>query len=307
MPLYNKEAEVGRAVRSVLNQSVQDFELVVVNDGSTDRSPEIVRSFQDRRIKVIDQANAGVSAARNRGIGEADADLIAFLDADDEWMPDFLETVLRLQRTHPACSVFATGYLLCRKDGLRSKAIVRGLPGGFEEGILSDYFVVAAHSDPPLCASGVAVTRAAIASVGGFPEGVSAGEDLLTWARLASRYLIVYSASPKACFWEPMGIADRPGRMPQNPDKVGEELVRILSEIPTTRIKGMKEYIALWHRMRAVIYLQFGEWKNALSELKKAAVYTHNLKVYLLMVIAALPFHPAGRLISTWRRFRKVF
>ncbi len=307
MPLFNKEAQVDRAVRSVLNQSVPDFELVVVNDGSTDKSPEIVRSFQDRRIKVVDQANAGVSAARNRGIEEADADLIAFLDADDEWMPDFLETVLRLQRTYSSCSVFATGYLLCRKDGLRNKAIVRGLPGGFEEGILPDYFVVAAQSDPPLWTSAVAVTKAAIASVGRFPAGVSIGEDLLTWAKLAVSYEIAYANRPCAVHWNPETVLDRPGRAPQSPDVVGEELVRLMTETSNPRTDGIKAYIGLWHQMRAVIYVQLGDRKHAFDELRKATAYSRSFKAYLLMLTLGLPFHSPAKLLSLWRRFKRAF
>lgn len=307
MPLYNKEREVERALLSALAQTVRDFELIVVNDGSTDKSAVVARAINDARIRIIDQENAGVSAARNRGIKEARADIIAFLDADDEWMPDFLETILRLQRTYPLCSVFATGYLICRRDGLRSNARIRGLPAGFREGILADYFLVAAQSDPPLWTSAVAVTKDAINSVGGFPEGVSTGEDLLTWAKLASRYLIAYSASPGAFFWEPTAISDRPGRIPKQPDEVGEGLVLIMQNSLSVSTKGIREYLSLWNKMRGIIFILHGRHRNALSEFKKAICYAPSIKLYLLCALAMMPTAFVTGVLTTARNLRMAF
>ena len=92
IPLYNKEKQVAHTLQSVLRQTFQDFEIVIVDDGSTDHSVEEVEKVRDTRIRLVHQQNAGVSAARNRGISEAKYDLIAFLDADDEWKPEYLET-----------------------------------------------------------------------------------------------------------------------------------------------------------------------------------------------------------------------
>ena len=89
IPLYNKEVYIKNTLNSVLAQTIKDFEIIVVNDGSTDKSAEVVKSLSDPRIRLINQVNAGVSVARNRGINEAKADLIAFLDGDDEWKTKF--------------------------------------------------------------------------------------------------------------------------------------------------------------------------------------------------------------------------
>lgn len=91
IPLYNKEKQIAETLNSVLQQTFTDFEIVIVNDGSKDKSGEVVKSFNDHRIRLINQENAGVSAARNRGIKEAKNDWIAFLDADDLWREDKLE------------------------------------------------------------------------------------------------------------------------------------------------------------------------------------------------------------------------
>lgn len=290
MPLYNKEREVTRAIESVLSQTFTDFEVVVVNDGSTDQGPEIVKTFNDPRMRIVDQANAGVSAARNKGISEARADLIAFLDADDEWEPDFLETIIRLRDKFPSCDVFATNYSYRRVNSYKRSTIIKGLPPGFKEGILTDYFKIASQSDPPLCTSAVAVTKKAIEMVGGFPIGVAAGEDLLTWARLAVKYDIAYSIISKARHWEPVELSDRPKRVPNEPDIVGQELESLLESLIGIKKRSLKSYIALWHRMRASIYIRLGNRGKALMEIRKAICYSgFNLKLIVYFAFALLP------------------
>ena len=103
MPLYNKVKFVARAIDSALAQTWQDFEIVVIDDGSTDGSPEIVRAYTDPRVRLIQQPNAGPGAARNRGVKESSSKYVAFLDADDEYFPDFLQTSLRNLENNPDC------------------------------------------------------------------------------------------------------------------------------------------------------------------------------------------------------------
>ena len=96
IPLYNKERHIQRAIRSVLNQTHQAFELIIIDDGSTDNSFEMAASIQDPRIHIFRKQNRGLPATRNRGVRESANEWIAFLDADDEWLPGFLETVNEL-------------------------------------------------------------------------------------------------------------------------------------------------------------------------------------------------------------------
>ncbi|NLZ30356.1 MAG: glycosyltransferase family 2 protein, partial [Methanomicrobiales archaeon] len=110
IPLYNKAPYIARALSSIIAQTRQDFEVIVIDDGSTDGGEEIVRGFDDPRIRVIRQENRGVSAARNRGIEAARADFIAFLDADDEWMPTHLGALLRLRGRYPRAGAYGTAY-----------------------------------------------------------------------------------------------------------------------------------------------------------------------------------------------------
>jgi len=270
MPLFNKQRQVSGSVHSVLGQTCGDFELIIVDDGSTDRSREVVASIEDRRIRVIDQKNSGVSSARNRGIAAAGADLIAFCDADDEWEPRHLEALLGLAARFPEASVFATGYVIAERGGRPRTNILRGLSGGFEEGYLENYFRVAAGSDPPLHTSSVAATRQALHAVGLFPVGVHTGEDLLTWARLAERCRIAYQRRPSAIFRAPGRVTDRPGRTPAEPDVVGGELARMLARTPEGTAGDLAAYLALWHRMRGVVYLKLGNRRRARTEFGRA-------------------------------------
>ena len=105
IPLYNKAYTVAHTLATVQAQTYTDYEIIVVDDGSTDGGADVVRSVCDSRIRLIMQANAGVSAARNRGISEARGEFIAFLDADDEWKPDYLSTQMQLVEKYSGCDV----------------------------------------------------------------------------------------------------------------------------------------------------------------------------------------------------------
>jgi glycosyltransferase involved in cell wall biosynthesis len=289
IPLYNKEHEVERAINSVLSQTFSNFEIIVVNDGSTDKGPDLVRVIKDRRIKLIDQYNSGVSVARNRGIAESSAELIAFLDADDEWRPNFLETIMYLKEKYPSCCAYATGYLYF--DGSSYQApLLKGLPENFKEGILFNYFEIAYRSDPPLCSSSVAVKRNAINNIGGFPLNIKAGEDLLTWARLASRCDISYSTNYCAVFWQDWKETQKHKRIPEIPDIVGMELSKLLLTASSNSTTSLRRYISLWHVMRASIAIQYGFHKLVIPELTLALRYSKlNIKILVLFIFALLP------------------
>lgn len=191
VPLYNKRRHVRRALDSVLAQTFQDFEVVVVDDGSTDGGGDVVREMGDPRIRLIVQENAGVSAARNRGISEARGDLIAFLDADDEWEPHFLETVMSLRARYPHAGLYATAYRYCAGERAWRPCFVDCIEQG-EGGVLTDYFL-AARGQAPVWTSAVVVPKSVFEELGGFPVGVPRGEDRHMWARIALRYPIAWS------------------------------------------------------------------------------------------------------------------
>lgn len=200
IPLYNKEAEIGRALRSALAQTVPPAAILVVDDGSTDGGPAVVRSFGDPRIRLIRQENAGPSSARNRGIAEAPTELVALLDADDRWHPAFLQTVLDLHRRHPEAGLWGTGFsFVDSTDGREIPFRFPGVPRGPAGGLVKDFFRSSLKA-PLVCASGVLIRRAVLDDVGWFPEGVRIGEDFDLWIRIALKYPVAYQAAPLAIY-----------------------------------------------------------------------------------------------------------
>lgn len=289
IPLYNKEKQIAHTLQSVFNQTFQNFEVVIVDDGSTDGSVSEVEKFSDLRIRLIHQKNAGVSAARNRGIEEAKSDLIAFLDADDEWKPEYLATQYQLSQKYPDCNVFACNYEFRNTEGKVTPTIIRKLPFTGEDGILSNYFEVASCSHPPICSISIMVRKSAIQAIGGFPVGIRSGEDLLTWARLAVNDKIAYSKISLAVFIrdEILFNKDQKQRIPEVEDIVGKELLNIYAENRTMR--GLNSYLALWHKMRTRIFIEKGHRRLALKECLISMKYDINIKIIVFFVLIILP------------------
>ena len=292
IPLYNKEKQIAKTLQSVLRQTFQDFEIVVVNDGSTDNSVAEVHKVKDPRIRLVHQENAGVSAARNRGIQEARFDLIAFLDADDNWKPNYLECQYGLSKKYPQCSVYACNYEFRKTSGIITPTIIRKLPFRDSDGILSNYFEIASCSHPPIWTSAVMVRKEAIQTIGGFPLGIKSGEDLLTWARLASKYKIAYSKIPAAIYNQGEGYdySHLPPRKQDTGDYVGNCLKEIYQQ-SGLESNGMREYISHWHKMRASVAMRYGYFSETLTETLKSLYYNpKNIKVIPFVFFAVFPF-----------------
>lgn len=288
IPLYNKERSIISTLQTILKQTFQDFEIIIVNDGSTDHSVQEVKKITDHRIRLIHQVNAGVSTARNRGIETAKGEYIAFLDADDEWKPDYLETQYQLAKKYPECNVFACNYEFKDAQGNVSPTIIRKLPFKEKDGILFNYFEVASCSHPPLWTSAVMVKKKAIQSIGGFPVGIKSGEDLLTWARLAVNGQIAYNKKSSAIFnIEGYSISEKPKRIPAENDVVGQELEALLKKYPS---KGLRLYNALWHKMRSSIYLRLKMRKKSIREAFISIRYNpFNYKLYIYILLNLFP------------------
>ncbi|MCG3881880.1 glycosyltransferase family A protein [Psychrobacter sp. Ps3] len=193
IPLYNKELSIKNTIKSVLNQTCQDFEIVVVNDGSTDNSVKMVKSIKDNRIRLIQQKNQGVSAARNRGIKEASYDWIAFLDADDLWEVNHLEEINKMMALFPDEKIYVTSFEY--SDGRVMFKHKRQTPI-FK---IEKYFQEALKENI-IWTSIVVVNKYCFSKVGGFNTVLTNGEDLELWARLAREWGIVKSSATTATY-----------------------------------------------------------------------------------------------------------
>lgn len=289
IPLYNKALYIASTLQCVLQQTYTQYEIVVVDDGSTDDGVTKVKSVKDDRIRIVHQKNGGVSAARNRGIAEAHGEYVAFLDADDEWRPDYLQTQMDLVLKYPQCDVFCCNYEFKNAEGKVTPTIIRKLPFSGEDGILSNYFEVASSSHPPLWTSAVMVCKGAIQSIGGFPVGIKSGEDLLTWARLAVKYQIAYNKKPLAVFnIMNYKVTEKPKRIPAEIDYVGKELMN-LYKTHTQKI-GLRNYVAHWHKMRSSIYMRLCMRKKSINEaVKSIRLNPFNYKLYVYILINLIP------------------
>lgn len=197
IPLYNKAHFIAQTLQSVLNQSFTDFEVIVINDGSTDNSLEVVQTFTDPRITIFSQTNKGLSASRNMGISLAKANYIALLDADDLWEPNHLNTLHALLLEYPDIQFLGTGYKELYANG---RAIVpkQNLPPGFK-GILNDFFE-ASLCQPIIHPSSLAFNKAIIQQIGGFNTGIDYTEDVDFYIRAALTYPCAY-ASITTCIY----------------------------------------------------------------------------------------------------------
>lgn len=184
IPMFNAAATVKDTVESVLNQTWIDFELIIVNDGSTDDSVAIVQQFSDPRIQIISQANAGAPASRNRGLAAATGEFVAFLDADDLWTTDKLEAQLKALQANPDAAlayswnqfIDASGRLIClgRRVDVSDNAYQTLLVTNFIE-----------NGSNPL------IRRQALIDVGGFDQSLRSSQDRDLYLRLAKRFRFV--------------------------------------------------------------------------------------------------------------------
>jgi len=212
MPLYNKAPYVRKAVESVVGQTYRDWELIVVDDGSTDDGGDIVTSIADPRIRLVRQENAGVSAARNRGVvlsSEATfrSPYICFLDADDWWEPTFLEEMAGLIKRHPDAGIYGTNYWIV-KNGRKRLAPI-GVEEGFAEGEINYCQVYARTLCMPLTSITVCIPRRVFDETGGFPLGITLGEDFLLWLRIALNHTTALLNKPLANYNQDVNVANR--------------------------------------------------------------------------------------------------
>ena len=229
IPLYNKAPYIRKALESVFAQTYTDYELIIVDDGSTDGSFTIAKQFIDERLKIkgtedevkgyrlevkgkensgaetngyklspinyklIRQANSGVSAARNNGFSVSSAEYIAFLDADDWWEPTYLERMAQLINDYPDAGLYACNYVYY-KPGKTHVAL--NIPTGY-----INYPKAYYESDAmPVWTGAAMIPRQVYDEMGGFPLGIKLGEDFLLWSKIALHYPVAFLNEPLAWY-----------------------------------------------------------------------------------------------------------
>lgn len=191
IPLYNKENHIENTIKSVLNQTYTNYEIIIINDGSNDGSESKVLEFKDSRIQLYNQKNQSAAMARNLGIEKAKHDYIAFLDADDLWMENHLETLSNLINDFPNAGIYASRYQLIFKEGKISIPKFNGISEDFY-GIVPDYFD-ASLNYAVATSSSIVVPKYIFEKIGIFKPNITSGEDVDMWIRIATIYTVAIS------------------------------------------------------------------------------------------------------------------
>ena len=206
IPLYNKAAYIERAIQSVLSQTFQEFELIVVDDGSTDDSfaqlsvisqqlsvdvPEIYK-----KIRVFQQQNQGVSTARNNGVKLAKYDYIAFLDADDSWETTYLEEMKGLIATYPNAGIYGSSYFIVKNGKKRIAPI--GVEKNFDRGLINYCQVYSKTLCMPLWTGATIIRKSIFDLENGFNPRLKLGEDFDLWIRVAIKHSVAFLNKPLA-------------------------------------------------------------------------------------------------------------
>lgn len=181
IPAYNAEKTIQETVASVLNQSFRDLEVIVIDDGSTDKTVAIVSSFKDERVCLFSYSNSGAQISRNRGIEKSTGDYISFLDADDLWAREKLEAQFTALQSQPDCAVAYSWTDCIDEQGNK-------LPGGQRFSFVKDVYEEILLRNFLGSGSNPLIRKDALLTVGFFDEAILAGQDWEMWIRLASRY-----------------------------------------------------------------------------------------------------------------------
>ncbi|MGG5578476.1 glycosyltransferase family 2 protein [Myroides sp. C15-4] len=257
IPLYNKELSIKNTLLSVLNQSIGDFEVLIINDGSSDNSLKRVKEINDSRIRIINKLNGGVSSARNLGILESRFDWIAFLDGDDLWDKSHLEEVLKMMELFPDKSIYATSYRfsneIVKSDSIDKSKIF----------VVENYFKQALNSYL-VSSSSIIIRKDCFHVVGFFNEDLNRGEDLEMWCRLAKKFEFVKSCKKTVTYR--LESENRSCDIVYNIRKSFLSKINLKDQDMSMEEKIYKKKLV---KSSIVRFLKKGQLKNALIMIKK--------------------------------------
>lgn len=299
IPLFNKRAYIARCLQSVFCQTHADFDLVVVNDGSTDDSGRELDQFRDERLRCINQLNQGVSVARNTGLTAAYHDLVFFLDADDTWEPSFLDEMSQLVTAHPEAGVYACGTRKIFANGrmLECAPDVSAFVDG--TAILRNYFQTFVDlGQSPFSNSSFGVRKDVFRMAGGYTPQVKLTEDSDLWIRLALISPIAFFPRPLANYF--VETENNTRAQAQVCDyEVIKTLKYVLAngQVPQPWCRGLQKLLALQKHSQIKRLILLGETNAAWRRLLDADVWmARPLSSLALAVAASLPLRIFARL-----------
>ncbi|MHB8095706.1 MAG: glycosyltransferase family 2 protein [Candidatus Aminicenantales bacterium] len=310
IPLYNKGKYIDRAVTSVMNQSHRDFELLIINDGSTDGGDRIASGFKDPRIRLFHQENRGVSAARNAGIEKAKNDYIAFLDADDEWDPRFLAEIEKLIVKYPDAGLYGTNHKFKYPDGRETIPDLKTFfPGNETDGYIVDYFgTFSKYARSPFSNSGCCMPKAVLLGLRGYKPGVALTEDSDLWCRIALEYPIAFSVKPLCTY--SLDVPDGTGSAyPSGDYEVSRMLQGALEaeQVPDRFLLSVRKMIAFLQVSRVKRALLLARKQDAFRNLADRRIILRYPRQWVLLSLCALLPHRLLVKLNAFRRRNPLF
>lgn len=285
LPLYNKEKYIAETVKSVLNQSYPNFELLIVDDGSSDHSAEIVKGFQDSRIRYIEQNNQGASVARNHAMQLAKYDYIAFIDGDDLWLHDFLEQMNNLIKKYPDAGAYGCAYLKERVEG-DTLELAEKMMKSESDMLITNYFAYSFEHEQTLTASTSVIRKSILDKIGEFPIGLKNWEDLDFWTRVGLYYKVAFTERVCAIYNDVASGASKAVENLHAP--VFDNFKKYLADtdVPEMIKKDFKEYV-IEHKLFGA-YQQYLVDRNKFVAIKKVLPYfwtKRHKKMYISMLV----------------------
>lgn len=304
IPLYNKAPYVTKAIGSVLSQTFNDYELIIVDDGSNDNSAEIASDAIEGydQCRLIRQENNGVSVARNNAVAVSKGDYLCFLDADDWWEPEFLGEMSKMIAEFPDAGIYGTNYTIVNETKRKTRVAQIGVENGFEKGHINYCQAYAKTMYMPLWTGAVCVPKDIFEEMGGFPKGVKLGEDFLLWIHIALKYNVILLNRPLSYYNQDVDAANRGvGHLydPQEhmlwnlsdlePLEESNEDYKVL--VDALRVSAlMPYYLSKVHRQAALTELNKVDWNRQPVRIKreyKQPIGLLQLK-YMLMKLGSI-------------------
>ena len=268
IPLYNKAPYIAKALQSIVNQTYKKFELIVINDGSTDNSLEVAKIALEQTAsldyQLIDQPNAGVSTARNNGVKIAKYDYIAFLDADDWWKSTFLEEMKMLIEDFPDAGIYGSSYYKVKRGKYIPAQI--GVEENFERGYFDYIHAYTISPWMPLTSISVVVPKSIFNQMQGFKPQLKLGEDFDLWIRIALQYKTALLNNPLTYYNQDVDVQNRAvgGRI----HKPEEHMLFALTEL-YEKEKTNPQLKQMMDRLRVYSLLPYYLNKSTRNETKK--------------------------------------
>jgi hypothetical protein len=304
IPLYNKAPYVRRALDSIRAQTFSDFEVIVVDDGSTDEGARIIESYPDARFRLVTQPNAGPGPARNRGMAEAQGEFIAFLDADDEWLPDYLSESLRLLESYGTeVAAISSGYIeypasVSREEMWRA----RGVRDGVHRLNAQTPPALAVHMLAYMSPWSTIARANVIRKWGGFysREKCLYAEDAFLWLKVLLNEAVAFNLKPLVRFHvEASGLSrNLPGARPVEPFLV--DAGEIEAACPPHLRDLLARVLAIRAFKTACVLGYWGRWREARSLVKRFSTPGDwRLPFYAPALVCGTPL--GAGLGKTWR------